>query len=365
MRYDFGGPCETGFLLKSSADDVSDVIISSRLNLRSDHRTKDFSVHFLAKASVPENDIFQVIDVCRDDTRIGWCVPIAALGSSEHDEAENPYFLAYAYKGIEEVLKSENLDRYLLSRETGGEASVNISDLFHDDVCLLIISRETLQNPETFDVAELIPSLVSYGYVELPGANPHGLSWAGCHKVEDKIRVRPISAEISNPKMIASLLGRALSQEGEPLLRFFYIYQIVELLMESVFGAEQLAVVDELVSASTDISRAKQALERMQSIASEKKRINLLIDNYSRIKAELDDLRLLCNNLLRELELKEGSEFHEYFYSVRNAVFHGSRDRVLTKEEMVFPIVEEFLRILPRMLSNYAIPVLQTEPIQG
>lgn len=122
---------------------------------------KEFLVFFLAKNELHENEIFQVWEA-RHDRRVGWCIPINALDSREHDFSTDIHFLKYAYVGIKTAFRTLNEEIFFKRPNVDVSDQVRLTDIFHESTALLVISKETLE--EDFDIGRWLPALSTFGY---------------------------------------------------------------------------------------------------------------------------------------------------------------------------------------------------------
>lgn len=343
---------EENFSLEN--DDGEKIDLDIPLKLDPSFKDKEFEVHFLAKKNVIENDIFQVFN-CEFDKRIGWIIPSISFGSNNHDFANNPHFLKYAYIGVREALRY--LDESIYSQSLNyDENKFGFSDIFHDSTVLLIISKETLIDGVQFDIDRASPSLIKYGYIRLGKINPEEIEFIAESPNNTKLQIELISSELKSHQLISELLNFSFAYEPKSIFKFFFIYQIIELLIDDIYKNEQEKIVDDLVKAKGDSGLTKEALEKMKNFMSEKKRISLLVGKYANINGELNQLKYLCNNLLRSLKREEAEGFHDYFYTIRNFIFHQYRDFPPQSEVLLESIVKEFVDIIPLILSRYKHP---------
>lgn len=343
------------FLTNQSGIEIQ---ITTPLKLDSKYKDKDFEVYLLAKKDVKESDIYQVYRK-KTDSRIGWAIPVISLDSDLHDYKDNQHFLRYAYIGIKEALKSIDLstNSKLLS---GENTNCVLSDIFHEETVLLILSKETYGDGFNFDIDRATPSLIKNGYVRLTGRNPNEIKHKLMIKIRKKIYLEEIASDLDEYVSIADLMNYSFAYEENSTFRFFYLYQIFELLIDQIYKNEQKFLIDKLVDAMGNSGRTKESLEKIQSFMSEKKRLGLLIDNYTEINGELINLRSLCNNFLSILGRDNSDNFEGYFYKIRNFIFHQYRDLPRHSTELLEDIVNEVVCLLPSILSNYKLPAKAT-----
>lgn len=346
---------EDGFKLIDSQGVYDDVLLSTPLHLDTAFDEKKFDVFFLAKKDILESDIFQVYDETRK-VRIGWCIPINALDSTDHDFSSDTHFQKYAFSAIKSALMSIDDSIFTKELDIGSNFQIRLVDIFHSDTAILIISRETLVVDRAFEIECAMPSLIRHGYVRLSNISPDEITLSGIRPENSKIQLKLISSDLGNHQVIDSLLHSAFAYETKAILCFFYLYQIFELLLEEIYQSEQLKIVNDLITAAGDSSKAKDALEKAQKISSEKKRIALLANVYSKSQGKLSNLKISCNALLKTIGRNEGKNFEEYFYSIRNFIFHQYRDFPIDKEQLLREVIYDVRDWLPDMLCSFRKP---------
>ncbi len=338
------------FSLTNKSENV--ISIEIPISIDSSFKDKEFEVYFLARKNLKESDIFQVFSKASGD-RIGWVIPTISLGSDLHDFSENIHFLKYAYIGIRESLRKSKSE--LFTNCISGELdTVLYSDIFHQETAVLIISKE-VSGPD-FDIDRATPSLIKNGYLRLGLRNPDEIKYETRLEIDKKIYIEMISDDIKSQSLIAELLNSSFSYEEKSVFKFFYIYQIFELLIDLVYSFEQESIISDLINAKGDSGMTKDALDKMQSFMSEKKRIHLLVNKYSNVQAELFELKRLCNLLLVDLSREKQETFEGYFYKIRNFIFHQYRDFPSQGEEKLDDVIQEVISLMPIILSKFKIP---------
>jgi hypothetical protein len=330
--------------------------VESPLNLDRSHKNKDYEVHILAKKDIKENDVFEIYRHSTD-CRIGWLIPALSLGSDLHDFNDNRHFLRYAYIAMREALNLNGEDLYSKKISTEGN-SVLFSDLFHEETAFLVLSKETYEDGYSFDLDRASPTLIDNGYIKFSSRNPDDIK----HLVTlpnslKRIHLKEISNEISDQSLISELLNKSFSYESNSIFKFFYLYQIFELLIDTIYKNEQTSLVDEVVVAKGDSGKTKDALEKLQQFMSEKKRFELLTKTYSiGIEGELNELKIACNSLLADLNRSPSAKFSKYFYGIRNFIFHQYRDFPEDSLELLDDVLKELVSLIPSILSMYSNP---------
>ena len=316
---------------------------------------KEFDVFILVKKDLNENDIFQVFDRL-SNSRIGWCIPVQALSSNEHDYSENVHFLKYAYIAVRDILSESNLsefkERIDLELDT-----VRISNIFHPRTAILVICRETLSGSRAFELDRAIPSLMKYGYLKRTSSAPNEIVFTGDAPNDHKLYLRMVSPELNDCALIANLYCKLFAFESKPEFKFFYIYQLLEYLLGEVLRVEQDKVVKKIIAANEGGGNMRGALEEMQNIVSEKARMKALLNHYTKVSvAASQSLRDSCNDLMRAIDMESRGNCLEHFYVVRNSLFHGFWRFPESELARLSVITHEALDVFEELFSSYEKP---------
>lgn len=321
---------------------------------------KDFLVYFLTKKGLAESEIFQVFDKSRD-RRIGWCIPVNALSSVEHDYASNIHFQRYAYAGLKSALNSLQPGIYLKRPLVGEDAPLYISEILPESTALLIISKETLFGD--FEISRWIPALAALGYFQLASIDPENICVQRERVSVSQVHLMPTSEDIGDLEHLITIYSHAYPFEKKALFQFFYLYQIIELLMELVFKKEQSDLVKKIVSAQYDINATKELLDGAHGNTSEKRRMGLLARNYCHCESETGELVCVCNELLRLLNKEEGASLETTIYPIRNFLFHQFRSFPGSAEKALERVIISLSSFLPVLLANFRYPAVKPQPV--
>lgn len=338
---DFSIKCESGRVVK----------VVTPLHLDDSHKDMEFEIHFFAKKNLKENDVFHVY-ISKHDIRVGWIIPTISLVSDLHDFSDDEFFLKYAYIAIRESLISLNESLYTYSVPDDVD-EVFYSKLFHEETAILVLSKTNLNNIDGFSIDRVFPSMLKHGYVSLSSRNPSDIHHESDAEISRRLNLDLVSTDIKSSSLIGELLNVSFSYEEKPVFKFFFIYQVLELLIDRVYQKEQESIVDELIAAKGDTGKTKEVLDKIQNLTSEKKRISLLINEYSKTSGDLVFLKTLCNELLVDLNRSQESSFEGYFYKIRNFIFHQYRDFPKQSEDKLNRIISEFVKFLPKLLSSF------------
>ena len=123
---------------------------------------------------------------------------------------------------------------------------------------------------------------------------------------------------------------------------------------------EQNEVIAEIIKARDESGNIKEALDKMQTIASEKVRLNRLFTIYAKIPGAIaQPLQDLCDELLSKIKFKNsksGSGCHGRIYDVRNCLIHEYWRFPDSQAPKVNGVADEFLEVLELLFSTYSTP---------
>jgi hypothetical protein len=341
---------DSSFVLTTASG--REIAFDTPLKLDSAFKDKDFEIFFLSKKNVKESDICQIYHR-KTDCRIGWVIPAISLASDLHDFATNEHFLRYSYIAIREAL--DRLDEKVYSKCLSGDSeTVLFTDLFHEETVFLVLSKETYGDDFVFDFHRASPSLIKNGYVKLTNRNPDEIRHEVLQlKREKKVYLEEVSVDLKTSILISDLFNFSFSYESKAVFKFFYLYQIFELLIDEVYQNEQDSLVKDLIDARGDSGKTKDTLDKMRDFIPEKNRIRLLVNNYIDSGCDFSGLKIACNKLLTSLGRDESNDFEGYFYRIRNFIFHQYRDFPDSCVELLDDVVEELVLLIPCILSKY------------
>ena len=332
---------------------LNEIEIPYILELDDSFKIENFEIYLLTKSDLHENDIYEVFDYDRK-VRMGWCIPIQALDSNEHEYASNEHFLKCAYVGIINLLK-DCPKCFLYSPSVDITYRLKLSEFFHDSTVMLIICKTTTPNGTQLYIKDWLPSLYLYGYTLLHEKNPDLHLHRGNSPKNKKLNIFKVSSDLSKNDYIENIFSKILGFEKEPLLSFFYIYQIVELLLEEVYIHEQKSLMRKLIKHSKDLSKTREIMDKWNDLKSEKNRLGKLINKYVSLENH-QQLKTTCNELLENMNSEKGDNFNQYFYNVRNYIFHQFRNIPSESKPLIKEIVNEALIVIVHFLKSFKYP---------
>lgn len=332
-------------------DDKVRVRVATPLKIIPAFQLDDFDAYLLTRPGVRENDVRQVFSkIAGDRARIGWAIPVLSLVSGEHDFSADQYFLNYAYVAL---MKSVEIVQASIEMEVSELAEIDLLNMLGENSVILVISKATLKDGHDFELRRALPSLVSQGYALCAPELDVGGSWVDISDQQPHLKVMLSARMPDDHDMIVSMLNGFVTSTRSAALQFFYLYQIIELLMERVIAIHQKEIAESILKAGSSSSLIKNALERIGELNSEKSRLNLVVEKYTRVAGDLRDLKLECNKLKVKLGLDAGENISEYLYPLRNYIFHNFRSFPKEAEPELRAVVNALLMSLPFFLSKF------------
>lgn len=345
---------ENGVFRSSSENLVgSPLDVKTRLTVADAIDVDKYFVFFFIKKDLAESEIFQVEDG-KSGKRIGWCFPVHSIDSGEHQYADSVHYRRYAFAASTKILNDLPADVFINFPSVKEGFSIDVSDVMHDSTAALVVSKTALGRD--FEVDRWLPSMASKGYFPLTSSNPDLLQVSQPRVNLVRVKLSEVSPAVVQLERLRLVYGQAFPYEPNAVFRFFYLYQIVEHLMEIIFLNEQSKLVKKIIAAADDAGATKDVLEGMGRNGSERSRIKLMVGKYSNTDSELSGVLVSCNALLVGLGKKEGKTFDRTIYPTRNQIVHRLVDFPASQLDNMKNLIAEFVGFLPILLSSFAIP---------
>lgn len=309
-----------------------------------------------------ERDIFQI---SIKEGSIAFMFPLSIYDKNSEIPEPNNKTHKTIYKFFLKEAAYAAFHKLLLAEEIPSKTSTiqdisayNLFDFYDADTNALIISKKRLQELKIdFDLDLYLPSLYKYGYVKLETQedfddidinsierNPYLKEL----KVFDKINISPISKELVTEKYVIELFKDVLKRKIHPLVRFHFLYQIIELLINKIgvenykkrlqdgdkvdanFIISYLRNFNNLMSGNfqsvNDIKEATFAIndiyQYLNQVSKEEDRIDTLFQ-YCSIK-DISYKELL--DYSKDITKMNEDALHKNIYKVRNALVHSYHD---------------------------------------
>lgn len=318
-----------------------------------------YLVFLLSRSSFSENDIFTVFSKA-EDKRIGFIFPLQTMRSLEHKFAGDRSFLRFSQAAFMQLC--QGIDGcYCKVPTVVGDAELDIFDFYSEDSIVLILYKPALGALE-FNINSYLPCLFKYGYfLQTSGVDPStsvGVLDEPYSELGAKLSIRPISESFTQAAFVTHAMRKTLPYESNPLLIFFYQYQLIELLIGQILDTSFQEFKEQLAADAAIASSIRDTVKTLNENMNEKVRLKRLFNRHIGTNPELSALRLKCNEFLNAngVTLKKEiavQSFADYLYETRNVLFHNLRNVAPESLELVGEINGLLRPVLCDMLVNY------------
>lgn len=333
------------------SEPTTSIYLHTPLSLDDKYKPSNFVSALFRKKNLVENDVFTVVDAA-DDSRMGRCIPIQALCSIEHSYAKEDSFLRFAFIAVHHLI--ENPDLQLWKTPAVEHLDIlSFSDFASDDAVILLISLGTPEEPKEFNLNDWKPAFFKYGFIPANDKCHQNIYYSGISTGANNLKLQRLSKDIKNTDFILDTIETILPYEKNCILRFFYLYQIIELFIYQVYEEEYPAHIASLVQNASDTVKAKDIIAKISELSTEKKRINLLISNFVKGGLERESLIKACNGYLISIGREECPDVQQAIYRVRNILFHQFRDIPSGHDVLLDSLCDEFTLFIVQLLSFY------------
>lgn len=323
-------PGHSTFIIKTP-DEKSEILVEYAPNIDREFEGKLFDLHFFSNQYLnAENDVFEVYEK-EIGKRVGWIFPIQVLDSNENDFADNQFLNKYKFPVFSQLLTQGNL----IKPDYKGGNNYRITDFFNEDIIVLVVSKETLPEGEHLNILNYLPCFANFGYY--PWNNDHHQHFdqqqdlAIKKRGDKKITIRKASLDISQNQFLTDLYNIHLKSINHFLLKFYFLYQVIEFMMEENFNTDFNSLVDEYKKNHLSKNDLK---EKINSITRERGSISSLFEKATIPSTIETDFKRDCKALLENYYSKTPESLGDLIYDTRNLVVHRYRE-IMKKEENV------------------------------
>lgn len=332
------------FLLKGDSEEDIQGQIYYPLDIDQSFNESDYEIHFFYNNKFVENDIYQVYERSAA-MRVGWVFPLQALLSNQHVYATNAYFLKYAFVAYKKLIFENHTN--VLIPDFNVEETYSLKDFYDiEETLVMILSKTNIVSIVDFDINNYVPHLYSEGYYFSKGHYKSPISNEG-----RRLYIESISEHVKNDHFITPLFKEILLREDHHLVKFYLLYQVIELLIEKIFDMELSKLITDLSSHSKTLFQIK---ENLSDIAKEKERIQKLFTVYTSDNDNISKRTLmnLCNAFLDRMGRKQAISSPHALYGVRNFLVHEYRSIPVSDHYLIDDINDVFEKVIIALLKE-------------
>lgn len=338
-----------------------------------------------------QRDIFQVsIKSCS----IAWILPLSIYNKdfSEFLTDDNTtasktidiFLKLVAYPAFHKLLLAENIPSKISEQNSD---YYKLSDFYDSETKVLIVSKERLESSNiVFDINLYLPSLYKYGYVllnsdenfyDIDSSNTNENVFLKDKKNFDEIKIYSLASDLLTETYIIELFRNVLKIKLHALVRFHFLYQVIELLINKIGIAHYKKelpkkISDELKNTYSSsfenlISGNFQSVNEIKGYSqkidaflkslnyqtNEEDRIEMLFE-CSKIKNNGYENLLACSKTITGMI---GGKLYENIYKVRNALVHSYHDLYKKDnkiDEKIQELNTEFEYMIVDILKEYS-----------
>ena len=326
-------------------------------------------------------------------TNRGWFIPFNALFTEDESFVTNQYFREYSFYAFSYLLSIPIIQEYLLRNDTLSfselldKLSINsLSDLALEiklDIsdastlwCNSIIIIDVSKDNSKIEMPEIQPALIEKGFIfgrsnfynskRKPIKDGEIKKWGINYFTLESCSKHIFNSERQENSGFAhsyySKVWEHLFIENNPYIRFFDLYQIIEVLMDEVL----VKILESMISTIKQENGGLRDYDAiLKNYVAEKKRISIVLDCgniHCMGDDNIDNKDFLeaCNDFLKFNGHKEAKELAPALYSVRNMIVH--RFRIMMSDDnrrKLNELNEHFILFITRLFRNYTLDPIQ------
>ncbi|MBJ6146334.1 hypothetical protein [Hymenobacter sp. BT559] len=350
----------TIFIMKSSDGILANVIFKPTLNSKfsfANINPENFEIILLDNPYFnAESDVFEVHESTVNNDKIGWIFPISYIDSDETDELSLKSTVdLYKASSFINLLKYEGAGMKFpaINSPQMDNVNYNISQFFGDNLIILAIHKETINKIKGFKMSDYMLSLFKLGYSKYGEKsviyNSNKKLLTENLKKTKKITLSKSKFDISKNLFVETVFYNYLNYTDNSYLRFVFIYQVIELLMDFQKEMKFNEYLDKYKSGSI---HGNDFREKLSEYSKERKVIGQVIASSLRKKTDYVDFLQLCNEYIIKNGGQIADDLSDSIYNLRNLLTHNFR-RVAEKMEELDTVVVGLEFIIVEMLIDY------------
>ncbi|OYU44357.1 MAG: hypothetical protein CFE44_13375 [Burkholderiales bacterium PBB4] len=232
------------------------------------------------------------------------------------------------------------------------EDRLNADNLFNDSISAMILNRDDALKYGIEHQRQIDAHLFSLGFMRV--TLPNAKEWIpGKHAANrlansgKNLNFLTIPLQTIHQKFLDEIFTKFIPQSTLPLARFFYFYQVIELLMEEIADASINASLARLTEykENHNASLFRKEAQALQGAFKESARLNKLFGLPKNLPQEFSLLKAACEKTLRSIGSTIGNNTAELLYDVRNQMFHNYRFSGAAFEDSL-PEINELLEVV-------------------
>ncbi|MGE6651270.1 hypothetical protein ACQKE0_18540 [Shewanella colwelliana] len=330
--------------------EVGDTLFATHIELSPCSNFKNFTIFKVYCKKFNEVDIK---NIKIDGTDCGFLIPSFSLLSVDHDYSSNKNFQLFSDAIIKWFLSS-------LQMETT-KSEVPLENFFDENLGFIALSNNSYSNSKNNERKIFFELMNSGIYVDTLQTEPSFYPDNSLFPDKKLPNTKRITFNTTTNKamldeFVFEIFHSVVFKESDHFLQFFYLYQVIETLIEFVMSNEYSQVRTKIntLGGSATTQQLKKLVETLNESVQERKRINKLCNDYT--GTYTDDFNIqqsLCDFIRGHLnsEFETDSDIGTSIYEVRNKSFHEFRTlRNASKLSSITPHVFDYIL---HLISSY------------
>ena len=317
----------------------------------------DVEVSLFSNALHAESQVFRTR--LSDTSDPGWLFAASAATSHDHEYCEDVHFRRAAFASTSYILK------FLLSIkfiEKNDGKLLDLGEIAKENLSILVHTKLTIADAHLPTTDAIYPFMLSIGFV--PVQLDSDLVWEPSEFAEQRFRainknvsIKFRSNPLSHAVFVRELFGRRIQEAKDPILKFYFFYQLIELLSEEILQHNTNEIVEELYRSRTVLAKVHALMEKMREQRKGKTRLNKLMNDFTKGTGDAMTVLLrLCNEAILSSSLEAEKTVGHALYSVRNLVVHNLRGAPSSFTEQL-KTINGYLEVgIPDLLNAFEIP---------
>lgn len=273
-------------------------------------------------------------------------IPIAALTTEDADSLIKPHLNEFVFWSYCHLLNDEDIQNRLIDEEISFSQALNEK---YPDGNLLVIETGQMPAAKTEKSYEL--SLARHGYYKSPSNYKNPLITIG---LDETIKLLPAGEILkADDSYVNPYIGEFLTQHAydpNSFIRFFYLYQIVEVLLD----AEMVELLRDFANKLEQNLATYQVADKALQKNTESMRFERIVRNSGIKAVDYTVLNTTCNTFLGSSPTNQLKN-PECIYQVRNHIVHRFR-KAATDRVTVKAICDNLELYLYDLLIKYKLP---------
>jgi hypothetical protein len=329
---------------------IGDTLFTTNIELSTCSDFKNFTIFRAYCKKFNEIDIKKIKI---DNNDCGFLIPSFSLLSVDHDYSSNNNFQLFSDAIIKWFLS--NLEKEHIKSE------ISLDSFFNENLGFIAISNTNFSNSKENE-RKIFFELMNTGiYVDVLHTEPSSYPTNSLFPEKNIPDTKRIAFNTTTNKamldeFVFDIFYSIIFKESDHFLQFFYLYQVIETLIEFVMSNEYSQVRSRIhnLGESATTQQLKKLVETLNESVQERKRINKLCNHYTEIYNDNFNIQQsLCEFIIQNLnpEFEADSDIGSSIYEVRNKSFHEFR--TLRNASTLSSITPHVFNYILHLVSSY------------